>query len=445
MGGNYSVHIGTAGGTHYAFWAAPVFTARDLDRYHRTDVNPAVLGAVTREISLTCWVDGRDPPDTVTNLGTLLTGFVNARVVPGFFEVRDEDGTAVTSIGQITSASSAWEEVQITGFNLPAGVGQLVAGAEFTLTIQGRKTYGDSNDVWYREQSREVTYNEAGLERRTLTTELRITKASSNTIAGLASSYGAAESRAVGWRRVAPSNNSAGYAIRYTKYPLLHEAVITSIVEELGSGYVLPTGAGDGSVVKIVQRDQASRTDRHVIQAEISGTTDPLGWAESQGEGGEFVGSYHDRHRNFARATFAWNEPINAGGGSSAGGGVGGGTSTRTEARMVLTAGGEPVRPLVMSGGALPVIRRGGLLPWTLTETIQVWAESPSALTDIPIPALLEDPWVLGAGGVWSLPYLDTQPSTWTTTVTRSYVWDGDESPLEDTTFLALVMERGAL
>lgn len=431
MASQYAVKI-TGASTTYTFGTNPEYSVEDLERTHRNDTKPATLGSRRVRITLRrCKIDAATAGATVTALSSFLSTCANVRVVPTAFELLDSAGTAVPDVGTI-SHSGGWEEIAITGFRLPPGVFQLQASVEFEVEITARKVFADSNGVWFFSQRRSITYDDAGRERRELETEIKISEATANTIAGLVSTLSLAEDRPVGWHRVGPTNGSSGVAIRYTRYPVKTEAVVTSIVEEIGGGGTAPTGGESNSKSETVRLDSRRGVELVATQVDLAGGSDPLGTAEGYKPLVTALGSTsYDEWRQ--RATGSWEVKRLPGAYLT-------GRVTAVAIRRTLDEGGERLSPSLVTGSAAGVIRRSPWTPPTLVEEIVAYALAPTELTEFPLPAPLEHPWAL-ASTVHSLPWIEHEgygggrdQHLWTRTVTRTYIWDGDPAtkPLED-------------
>lgn len=419
------------GPADHTFVFMPEVSIRDVERRHRRGVNPNVLVLVRREIEVTAEFRGTaTTPDTLqAAFSTFMSNHVSARTVPTFIEIRDAvTSTPIPDIGVLRSITDGgdWEELQLTSFVMDPAEDQMKGNARFRLILQGVRVFADTNDVVVLDQERNVEGGPDGLPRVTLTTTIR-------TIQGVNVASKATlmrEPAPSGWVRQPPSNNSDGIGVRYTNWPLTNEAVVTSIVKQLGGGVVLPSGASDGTITDRLLDDPGFGIVRTQRTAEVTGGSNPAGYVESKrGDGVGFVN--HDKARVRAQGTFETRDPGQDG--------VLEAKVTRVRVRFTLTGGGPGVATTVVTGNFDPIIRQGGgREPFVLEEDVQTFALGYREPNDFPVPEPLSDPWVHDRSRTrWSPPEISEYglvrgQHLWVQTLRRVYVWSGVGDPRQD-------------
>lgn len=434
------------GGGDYTFGIMPGFSHRDLERRYRRDVTPPTLAYVIREWTLRCGIDAATPATSLTALNTFLAGHVNRRLQPAYWKFQDEGSSDLPDLlGILDSTSYAWEELTITGYDFPEGVGQLISGGEFELTLQARKVFPDSAGIYFVERNYEETYSEGGMAEKRLTVEVRISEVEYYTNGGrltdsdILSAIGVPLSRPVGWHYAPPCDPTTGYVLRTPRYPIETEGVFVSVTRELGGSDTLPPGAGGGGTSETVAYDPQTGLNVKTLRSEVAGTGVPLTHVEADKPQGGLGFTEHDRGANVARGQWETRAQVL---------GFLAGRVSAGEVQFRLLGGGRPARELPV-GNLKPIIRRGHATAWVLVEHTRVFALAPQELADIPVPAAIDsESWVQDeearAHGLPEIfrPGGASDQHIWVRRITRTYFWDGDGSPLDDATFQQIAMTQ---
>lgn len=431
-----------AGGADFTFGVNPAIEQSDLERVYRDDVIPSVLGSLRREWILTCAIDDDEPADVVTSLDSFLNAHINVRVQPKFFKLKDSVGADLPdSIGVLSSETNLWEEIHITDYELVDTrdkPNQLRSGAEFILTVSARKVFPDANGIWFRQQEREESANDAGLIRRERRTEIKISEAAWDngagiTIASLLSTAGMVEPKPIGFRRIAPANNSDGASIRFPRYPIETHAFVISVIEQVGE---LGAVDADGTIVETVTEDPILGIDRITTEINAFGN-DALSNVITNIPTGGLGFTREDRQKNEAKGAFETRRPRR----------FIAGKATGVEVRFRLTGGHRLVDSDETSGGFLPQPRTGPFEPWRLEEEVKVWALGVRELNEIKLPPLVPGAWGLTQGPQSDMPRPEIRGGSldnhvWSRVTRRNYIWTGEANPLADAEFAAVLIDH---
>jgi hypothetical protein len=437
----YTLEIGS-----YAFALAPE-TAISAERVVRANTAPNEAVAVNYTFSLRPRLRADTPAAVMTALTTALSSWQDTRTC-GRFRLKDEAGAVISpfDVDEERSPTLNWEDVRVESFDLPAGDGQLVAGATFSVVIRARRSLPDSDGICEFDANYEQDADEFGNEVRRLTVSFRFAKAS--VIDDPADYTTAIRARLrlaapVGYVRTA-GDATLGFSYRHPLYPLCHVVQTVSEVRTVsgGGGTSVPAPEGAVSARTTVRRvvDPERGIVRVTESAEVSGGETPEAWVREQRPSAAIV-----------------SEAITAELGSTANAR---GEWTRIEAfRSFDGKTVDVTRTYAHSGGTRdigvtrmtpPYRPHFGLGPFShhaLTETIEVRAKGASALTDFALPAPLPAPFKLGAVAR-ALPRVeesavDPEERLWLLVVTREYVWDDTTDPLANQALIAAMFADG--
>lgn len=413
----------------YEFEVAPGWRV-EADRVVRESDNVAVSAAYT--ITLTCRVR-RDADETsAAKLGAFLAECLHSRTCPPLYvydlEALDDQGdpTPVPEIGQIDEEAEdedetnlGWEDPRLVGFQLPDETGQFMAGATFVLTIQARRSFPDSDGVCEMDQVFEEDEDSSGNEVQRLTTRGRTAKASGAT----------AETPAVAARLRLPAPVGWVRTVQSLRYPLYPERHVFEAVSEVrtNDGATGSSGATSARVGERVFYDPVKGVLRKVNTAETTGGEDPQGWVLDQAPGREVVSAEITTDAGTQRRTQGEWRRIESLTSQD--------RTTRVERLFTLRGGGREVGAVLMSPPVRPKIQRGPWEPYALTEQVEVRALAPEALDHFRLPNPLGVPWVAKSED-HALPRVEEDALVpgqrlWVWAVTREYVWDSEDHPLD--------------
>lgn len=388
--------------------------------------------------------------DTQANLmaaiSSYFTGFALKGVQPTYLKILDATGTAIPDIGAIdVSVSSAWEslrlmrELDIDGPSVeePGELRELVT-VQFAL--EAERSYPDADGVTDLEQTEGEEADENGLVLRRRVTRLRLSRITTNTIAGLASGYALPASP--GWVRVEGTNTTSGVKIEYLDAPLKKQAILTSVVAQVGSGTVPPPGTSQAPVHEVERAEDPERGLLVVTtRAEVQARTGAQSWVSGR-RPEESVGKASFDKPNL-RATGEWRhlEPLRA---------PSEGKITARRWTRSLQGGGRAVSVAQVYGGVQPKVRVGPQVPFELVEIADVTGLGVAQLADLPTPPGPEPKasWVERQPlRLDSLPVIEShgrQPNQHVgrRQVSRRWLWVGQGSPLSDPAFAIWAMRE---
>lgn len=433
--GDYTVEL-----EGHTFTAEPAIDW-SAERVHRLDSVPEVHVATLYTITLRrCRVYSSDGTSDKAQeaFGTFLANCLHKRVKPTYLKILDASSAAIDEIGNINTAAvisgSQWEEILVTGYEIEDGAPQFRAGVEFSLTIQAKRVFYDSNNLVLLRREYRSEIGPDGLETRTLQSRVEM-------------KAGTAVPTSASWlltlvRLAAPAGwvsqvGSSRVVVSYPEYGRTDVAEILSQVKRLGGGVVAPSGAGGASVVES-RRDLPELGLVEVTkQVEAVGASDPDGWLDGQQPDGS-VGERSEETGNTLQARGSWTtlEP--------AGKALGGKTYV-VEVTRRLRPGGKVLRVARRSGNFRPTVRQGAVAEYVLDEVVVARAFAIATFRDIPTVPALAAPWVLDPeGSEEELPRLVRRGGSktqhaWERVSRRRYVWDGEGDPLADETFAALL------
>ncbi len=438
----YDVQIGNGGDT--VFPASAEVTWTDLERIHRRNLLPNVLVAVRREITVLGRLlpgGAEDPAAVRAAFGTFMAAHLSTRTIPAFLRIRDTGGVPIPDIGEITSAANEWVDVQLTAFNMITTDPQLKAFAEFTFSFVGTRQFEDGNNFVEFEQ--ELTRE--GPTNAQVTTTLRsvVTMTPGSDVEAQAALLRL--SAPPGTIRLAPSNRVEGISIRFPNWPRTDEAEVVSIVQTLADGVILPTLAGDGSIILTERADPRFGLTRKSLRAEVTGTTDPRGFVEGERPKGSVGVVIHDRARAIASGEFDTREAdlVFQLGDE--------GKTVRIRITWSMVEGGREVDHVAVIGGFRPILRKGPFEPFILTESVEAFALGLTELGQFLMPETLPEPWVFDPKRSTYIPpeiieYAaisdgETQ-HLWRMGTSRVYIWDALSDPRGDSTNQLLFVDQ---
>ena len=288
---------------------APQVTYRAVERTHRHTQHPPVLARVTYEVTIGFKGSGANAVATVTALGSMLSGYVDKRVLPTYVKVKDSAGSVVDEIGQIDT-DNGWEDLEFTSFEVPnpsaEDPGQWKAYIKGTLVLRASRVFADSNGVVEFSQDYDQGGDVGSLTFKRLVTELRIAQASSTVITDIlaSSDYTIKLTASPGWVRVPPTNGTNGIHVRYLDYPRNKHLVITSHVQEVGGTVIPPTGSTEAPEVEEVREDFARGVKRITLRVESSGGGQTLSYVEGKRNGDDQGTTIEDRATPAAQGSY---------------------------------------------------------------------------------------------------------------------------------------------
>jgi hypothetical protein len=422
----YTLEIGS-----YAFELAPA-TSISTERIVRENTSPNEAVAVNYTFNLVPRLRADTPAAVMTALTTALASWQDTRTC-GRFRLKDEAGTVISpfDVDEERSPTLNWEDVRVASFDLPAGDGQLVSGATFSIVILARRSLPDSDGICEFSADYENENDEWGNEVQRLTTRFRFAKAS--VIADPADYTDAIKARLkldapVGYVRTV-GGTALGFIYRHPLYPEAHVVETVSQVQVTGA----VTGSSGATRATSSTRtvvDPVKGIRRITETAETSGGEDPESWVREQRSSAAIVSedvSVDLGTTKSARAEWTRIEPFRAIGKTT--------DVTRT---FALRGGRRPLSVVKMTPPFRPKIQRGPFEEWRLSETVEIRAKGATSLDDFTIPEPLGAPFVLGPVD-HSLPRveepaIDPSERLWLWVITREYVWeesDAYDSPLE--------------
>lgn len=439
----------------YSFDVLPNISIRSSSVI-RDNAQPNVRVAVNYEFRLKCRVPATTdalatvPPSAATNLGTFLASALHSRTLPTALTILDSNGAAIPQIGNV-AAAGGWEDLQVTDLEIPdAGdqVGQLMAGAYFTLTFRARRTLADTDGICELAQVYEDDTDDTGATVRRLTSTIRLSQSAYDGGTRVTSAAIAAKLRLacpVGFSRTR-GNNSWGFAARYPLYALgSQDGLVAETVSEVrsSSSVVGASGSTKSEVATRIKQDPEKGLIRTTTTADTTGadSTTGLEWVESQQPAESTGETLEEPNARHARGEWTVISPLTA---------TASGKLRRVRRRYSTRGGGRKASSVVMSFGFEPVVQRGPWSEFRLLEQIEVFAQGATELGEVPLPKPLDSPWVLDGESVDdALPSIDEQagyPSQrlWLRIVTRQYLWAGSGDPLESRGLTSRVMSEAA-
>ncbi len=436
--GEYEVVIQGAPDFTFSFAAEVVW--EDLDRLHDQSALPNLLVSVRRRVTVKAELPEDTPAAVRTTFATLMSVHLNTRTMPTFIRVQDiATSTPIPDIGEISSVANAWEDVQITTFRMDSiEPGQLLARAVVLFSFEGTRLFFNGGTFADFEQELTVEAGDDFREQQTLRSIVKVAPGADVQTQAAALRLAAPP----GFVRVAPSNRTSGISIRYLNNPRKDRAEVTSIILALGGGGALPTGAGDGSIIERTAEDPRFGLIRRTRRVEITGSSNPVNFVNSNNIVGSPETVEVDRFRNRATGEWLRRERIR----------FINGRLTRIRLSWSLREGGRPLEVRPVSAGFKWVLAEGSQLPFILVESVEVFALGPTRLNDVPQPARLPTPWRLRPQNSNYVPpevieYGDpTQAGSrqhfWRSTRSWEYVWNDTRDPRSVGTNQALFMEN---
>lgn len=436
----YSIEIGA-----YEFEATPS-CAIDSERIVRRSLSPNEAVAINYTFSLVCRIRSTDalPDNGVAGLLTALAAWHDTRTCPAFV-LRDADDEIVSPFNVSESADLGWEDVRLVSFSLPADPAQLVAGATFSLVIQARRSFPDSDGICEYDATHEVTADEFGNEVQRLAVSFRFAKASITSTPALANPATYTDAIKARLRLAAPpgyvrtvGSAALGFSYEHPLYPLTH--VVNTVSEVRTTGGV--TGSSGATSARTETRrvvDPEKGLVRVTESAETSGGEDPEAWVRGQRPGAAIVSEAITvglGSTQTARGEWTRIESFR-----------GTGKTTDVTRTYALRGGRRALGATAMTPPLLPHLARGPFEPYVLSETVEVRAKGATALGDFELPGPLTAPWVLGAVS-YALPRVeesavDPNERLWLWVVTREYLWDDVNSPLLNSELAARMFADG--
>lgn len=415
----YTVEIGG-----YAFALAPA-TAIETERVVRpTSPNEAV--AVNHTFRLACRVRADTPAAVTTAFLAAVNSWLYTRTCPRF-RLKDEAGAVISpyDVDEDRSPTLNWEDVRLEACDLPAGDGQLVSGATFTLVLRARRSLPDADGICEFDAQEDHENDEFDNQVLRRTVRFRWAKAS---VVEMEDASSAVQDRLrvdgeVGWVRTV-GGSDLGFIFRYPLYPEFH--VVETVSEiRTSSGVSGASGATRATTGTRTTVDPAKGLRRITQTAETSGAGDPEGWVQDQQPSAEYVS--HDVSVEIgtvrsARAEWTRVEAFRANGKTT--------DVTRTYAVSGGLRTGDSVE---MTPPYRPKIQRGPFTAYRITETVEVRALGATALSDFAVPDPLGVPFVLVEEDA-ALPRVEEQAidpaqRLWLWVVTRTYLWDSEDDP----------------
>lgn len=437
--GDYTVEL-----EGHTFTAEPAIDW-SAERVHRLDSVPEVHVATLYTITLRrCRVYSSDGTSDKAQeaFGTFLANCLHKRVKPTYLKILDASSAAIDEIGNINTAAvisgSQWEEILVTGLEIDDGAAQFRAGVEFSLTIQAKRVFFDSNNLVLLRREYRSDVGPDGLETRTLQSRVEM-------------KAGTAVPTSASWlltlvRLAAPAGwvsqvGSSRIVVSYPEYGRTDVAEILSQVKRLGGGVVAPSGAGGASVVES-RRDLPDLGLVEVTkQVEAVGASDPDGWLDGQQPDGS-VGERSEETGNTLQARGSWTtlEPA---------GKYIGGKVTRLQVSRYFKPGGRVVKVSRLTGNFEPIVRRGAIREWRLVEVVRAVALAPKTLAEFPtLPLLDGELWLFDpeASGIEPPKMIENRGTStqhlWERVSTREYVWLGGGNPLDNESVRSLLVKR---
>ncbi len=435
--GEYTVTI--QGAPDFTFSFAAAVTWEDPERTFDRSKLPNLLVSIRRRILVVGELPDDTPAAVRATFATLMASHLNSRTIPTFIRILDPTSTPIPDIGEITSVGNAWEDVGITEFSMDsAEPGQLRARAVITFVVEGTRLFFNGGTFADFDQELSV---EAGDDFREVSTLRSIVKVA----AGADVQDQAAALRLAappGFVRLAPSNRVSGISIRYPNEPRRDRAEVVSIIMKLGGNGALPAGAGDGSIIERTAEDPRFGLVRRTRRVEITGSSNPLAFINSNNIVGSPETVEIDRFRNIATGEWLRRERIR----------IINNRLTRVRLTWSLREGGRPLEVRPVSAGFKWVLAEGSFTPFILTEQVEVFALGAISLNDVPQPARLPTPWRLRPqNSNFALPevieYGDpTQAGRpqhfWRSARSWEYVWDDTRDPRSVGTNQAIFMDN---
>jgi hypothetical protein len=414
----YSVEIGA-----YEFDLAPA-TAIDTERVVRANASPNECVAVNYTFALSCRLRADTPAAVATALTAALASWHDTRTCPAFV-IKDEGGAVVGDF-DVEEGTDDWEDVHVAAFSLPAGDGQLVSGATFSLVIRARRSFPDSDGICEFDAAYDNENDEWGNEVQRLTVRFRFAKAS--TVDDPEDYTAAVKARLaleapVGYVRTV-GGTSLGFIYRHPLYPEAHVVETVSEVRVTGavSGSSGATRASTGTRTTI---DPVKGIRRITHTAETSGGSDPGAWVEENQPTAAHVShdvSVENGSTKSARGEWTQVEAFRARG-----------KTTDVTCTYAIRGGRREVDAVKMTPPYRPKVRRGPFTEWRVVETVEVRALGATSIGDFAVPDPLEAPFVLGAVDHAlprvEEPAVDPAQRLWLWVITRDYVWDSEETP----------------
>lgn len=438
----YALEIGS-----YAFALAPA-TSISTERIVRANTSPNEAVAINYTFSLVCRLRADTAAGVMTALTTALSSWQDTRTC-GRFRLKDAAGAVISpfDVDEARSPTLGWEDVRVVSFDLPAGDGQLVEGATFSVVIAARRSLPDSDGVCEYDANYSEDADEFGNEVRRLTVSFRFAK--SAVVSSPASYSSSLRSRLrlaapPGYVRTAGSS-SLGFSYEHPLYPLTHVVRTVSEVRTVSGGGGTSVPAPDGAVSARITRRRVVDPERGIVRitdgAEVSGGENPQAWVREQRPGASIVSEAITAELgSTANARGEWTriEPFRSGEGKTV-------DITRTYA---LGGGRREIGATRMTPPYRPHLAEGPFGHYTLSETVEVRAKGAETIDEFAVPDPLPEPWRLSSVS-HALPRveesaIDPEERLWLWVITREYVWDAPSHPLDNQALTKAVLSDGA-
>lgn len=410
---------------------------REVERVYRRGETPRPLARVVFEITVSAVVRATGGQSgMLTALNTTLANYLEKRVGPTYLKILDRTGAPVPEIGAIDLSAAAWDALEISDIVIPPrsteDPAQWRSHVAVTFVLQAEKVFPDADGVC----ELDVTENsegadEAGNRTRKRVTELRIARASSTTVASLASDHALAAP--VGWRRVAPTNTTSGVSIEYLDGDLKKWARLTSEVTEGAAGVNQPKNSGKAINELEEREDPARGLMIRTTRAELEGQ-DAQSWVLGK-EPTDSVGTFaYDKAGPAAKGQWEVRAPLRP---------PTVGKVTKRRWTRTLNGGGRRVSAAEIAGNTKPVVRIGPRAAYELLEAVDVFALGAVTLADIPLPSgpppseLWQETQPLRSQGLPEVqdPGRVVGQHVIRRQATRRWTWLGDGDPLDNAMF----------
>lgn len=417
-----------------------------VQRTYRENVSPLQPARDLWRIEVTHQIRAATQAALMTAIADYFANYALSGTQPTYLKILDAAGTAVPGVGAIdVSTSSPWESVRLLR-DLSIKGPRLDAPAELKemltvrFSLEAERAYPDANGVTDLEQTLDEEADEAGLTTRRQVTKLRLSRITTNTIAGLASNYALPASP--GWVRVEGTNTSSGVKTQYLDAPLKKQAILTSVVAQVGGGTVPPPGSSEAPTLEVTHEEDPERGLLvETTRADAQSRTGAQAWVAARRPDDSVGKDSYDKAALHATGEWQHLSPLRA---------PTEGVITARRWTRVLNGGGKAVSVAQVYGGVRPKVRQGPQTPYELVEISDVTGLGAQALKDLPMPAgpVPETSWVerqpLRLDSLPSVERHGREPSQHVgrRQVSRRWLWVGSGSPLDDPAFAAWAMRE---
>ena len=356
------IHFADASTTTLAI--NPVYAAR-FSEERGADATPGPRISLRETWTLETRIRSADSPGDWTTLRTLLQ---NAANPPTQIELR-RNGSTYHTVG-----GTGYERFTLEDVSVPAAPGAIASHVPITLEAAADRPPSTAR---IKRADLSFDYNDAGLGTRRWSGEVRTPSGTS----------AQAQARVLGvlalpggtWAFTG-SNGPEGLNVRVLDGNRDTEATWESVAREYGEA--VPGGTGSFAHREITTHDQDGQGNpilRTTVQAEAAGTG-ALNYVRSVSPS-QFTRSTvtNDIGERRASAEYVIEE---------------GDADLGRNIKRRFVVRGDFRGPLVvypLTGGAPPVIQRGGSVGWTITEEISVRGTDVASLADVPVPPPIDE------------------------------------------------------